>query len=170
MVVKDFSILKAFYDGDSTFYKFHYFSTWVQPIIWWTVLLTILIGIMICLSVMLRKQWIQNERLAYPIIQLPLEITHPDGRLFRSKMMWLVFAISGSIDLINGLNIFLPVLPQIPVRQAEIGQYLTEKPWSAIGWTPFYILSFSVGLGFLMPLKMSFSVWFFYFFGNSNGF
>ncbi len=164
MVVKDLSVLKAFYNGESTLYKFHHFSTWVQPIMWWAVLLTILIGIMICLSTLLRKQWIQNERLAYPIIQLPLDITHPDGRLFRSKMMWLGFAIAGSIDLINGLNVFLPVLPQIPVRQAEIGQYLTEKPWSAIGWTPFYILSFAVGLGFLMPLGMSFSVWFFYFF------
>ena len=94
----------------------------------------------------------------------PLEITYPNGRLFKSKMMWLGFAIAGSIDLINGVHVFLPVLPQIPVRQVEIGQYVTEKPWAAIGWTPLYILSFAVGLGFLMPVSMSFSVWFFYLF------
>ena len=33
-----------------------------------------------------------------------------------------------------------------------------------MGWTPIYILSFGVGLGFLMPLEMSFSLWFFYLF------
>jgi len=52
----------------------------------------------------------------------------------------------------------------VPVRQAEIGRYFTESPWNAIGWTPLYILSFAVGLGFLMPLEMSFAVWFFYLF------
>ena len=48
-----------------------------------------------------------RERLAYPIVQLPLEMTRPDGRLFRSKMMWLGFAIAGGINLINGLSVFL---------------------------------------------------------------
>ena len=164
LVINDTSVLPAFYFGESTFYTFHHLSTWFRPIMCWAILLIILTGIMICLSALLSKQWIRNERLAYPVIQLPLEITYPNGRLFKSKMMWLGFAIAGSIDLINGVHVFLPVLPQIPVRQVEIGQYVTEKPWTAIGWTPLYILSFAVGLGFLMPVSMSFSVWFFYLF------
>ena len=158
LVINDTSVLPAFHSGESTFYTFYHLSTWFRPIMCWAVLLIILTGIMICLSALLSKQWIRNERLAYPVIQLPLEITYPNGRLFKSKMMWLGFAIAGSIDLINGVHVFLPVLPQIPVRQVEIGQYVTEKPWAAIGWTPLYILSFAVGLGFLMPVSMSFSV------------
>ena len=79
-------------------------------------------------------------------------------------MLWAGFAIAGSIDLINGIHAFFPAFPEIPVRKADLGIYFTEKPWNAIGWTPIYILSFGVGLAFLMPLEMSFSLWFFYLF------
>lgn len=164
MVVDNFSTLEGFYEGESTFYTPHHFRHWIWPTVWWTAFLTGLTWVMICLSVLLKKQWIEHERLSYPIIQLPLEMTRPDGRLFKSKMMWLGFAIAGGIDLINGLHVFFSVFPEIPVRQAEIGHYFTEKPWNAMGWTPLYILSFAVGLGFLMSLEMSFSIWFFYFF------
>ena len=106
---------------------------------------------MICLNILVRRQWIERERLAYPIVQLPLEMTRPDGRLFRSKMMWLGFAIAGGINLINGFHFFFPALPELPVRHAEIGQYFTQKPYNAIGWTPVYIRSFAIGLAFLTP-------------------
>jgi len=158
------SSLKDFYEGESTLYTKAHLQDWLRPIFWWTVFLTGLIWVMICLSALLRKQWIERERLVYPIVQLPLEMTRSDGWLFKSKMMWIGFAISGGIDLINGLHALFPALPEIPVRQAEIGRYFTGKPWNAIGWTPLYILPFGVGLGFLMPLEMSFSAWFFYLF------
>ena len=102
--------------------------------------------------------------LTYPIVRLPIEMTHSDGRLFKNKMLWAGFAIAASIELINGIHAFFPTFPEIPVRKVDLGIYFTEKPWSAIGWTPLYILSFGVGLAFLMPLEMSFSLWFFYFF------
>ena len=89
--------------------------------------MTVLIWVMICIDVFLRRQWVENERLSYPIVQLPLEMTRLDGRLFKSKMMWLGFAIAGGINLINGVHVLFPELPEIPVRHAEIGQYFTPK-------------------------------------------
>ena len=164
LVADNILSLEDFYRGDTTFYTERHLRDWLRSILWWTVFLTVLIWVMICLDVLLRKQWIERERLTYPIIRLPLEMTHSDGRFFKSKMMWIGFAIAGGIDLINGLHVFLPILPEIPVRKAEIGRYFTEKPWDAIGWTPLYILPFGVGIGFLMPSEMSFSLWFFYLF------
>ena len=164
LIMDHLSSLTGFYEGDSTFHVGMHFRSWLRPILWWTVFLTVLIWVMICLNILLRRQWIERERLAYPIVQVPLEITRTDGRLFKSKMMWLGFAISGGIDLINGIHALVPSFLEIPIRHAEIGQFFTEKPWSAVGWVPVYILSFAVGLAFLMPLEMSFSVWFFYLF------
>ena len=160
--------LKPFYDGESTIYTMVHLKGWLRPILWWTLFLTVLIWVMICLDVFLRKQWIERERLSYPIVQLPLEMTRLDGRLFRSKMMWLGFAIAGGINLINGFHVLFPEIPEVPVRHAEIGQYFTQKPWSSIGWTPVYIRSFAVGLAYLMPLEMSFSIWFFYWFWKAQ--
>lgn len=164
MTLNDLSVLQDFYDGDTTFYTKKYLVAWWKPIFWWTVLLSVLIWIMICIDLLLRKQWIDRERLTYPIVRLPIEMTHQDGRLYKNKMLWIGFAIAGGIDLINGIHAFLPVFPEIPMRKFDLGVYFTEKPWNAMGWTPIYILSFGVGLAFLMPLEMSFSLWFFYLF------
>ena len=164
----DEASLKLFYDGESTVYRKAHLLGWLRPILWWTIFLTVLIWVMICIDVFLRRQWIENERLTYPIVQLPLEMTRLDGRLFKSKMMWLGFAIAGGINLINGIHVLFPEFPEVPVRHAEIGQYFTQKPWNSIGWTPIYIRSFAVGLAYLMPLEMSFSVWFFYWFWKAQ--
>ena len=164
MTLSDVSVLQDFYDGDTTFYTKRYLYAWWEPILWWTLFLSVLIWVMICIDLLLRKQWIEREKLTYPIVRLPIEMTHSDGRLFKSKMLWVGFAIAGGIDLINGIHVFFPVFPEIPVREFNLGAYFTEKPWDAIGWTPIYILSFGVGLAFLMPLEMSFSLWFFYLF------
>lgn len=164
MTLSDLSVLQDFYDGDTTFYTKKYMTAWWEPILWWTLFLSVVIWVMICIDLLIRKQWIERERLTYPIVRLPIEMTHSDGRLFKNKYLWTGFAIAGGIDLINGIHAFFPVFPEIPVRKADLGVYFTEKPWDAMGWTPVYILSFGVGLAFLMPLEMSFSLWFFYLF------
>ena len=164
MTLSDLSVLQDFYDGEASFYSTRYLAAWWEPVLWWTIFLSVVIWVMICLDLLLRKQWIERERLTYPIVRLPIEMTHSDGQLFKNKMLWAGFAIAASIDLINGIHAFFPTFPEIPVRKVDLSIYFTEKPWSAIGWTPVYILSFGVGLAFLMPLEMSFSLWFFYFF------
>ena len=164
LTIDNLSSLKGFYQGETDLYTGGYLKYWLRPIFWWTVLLTALIWIMICLDSILQKQWMERERLSYPIIQLPLELTQPKGRFFKSKAMWIGFAIAGGINLINGLHVLVPALPEIPIRNAEIGQYFTEKPWDAMDWTPIFILPFAVGIGFLMPSEMSLSLWFFYLF------
>ena len=40
--------------------------------------------------VILRKQWIERERLIFPLAQLPLEMTKKS--FFKNKLMWLGFA------------------------------------------------------------------------------
>ena len=138
LVINDTSVLPAFYSGESTFYTFHHLSTWFRPIMCWAVLLIILTGIMICLSALLSKQWIRNERLAYPVIQLPLEITYPNGRLFKSKMMWLGFLMPVSMSFsvwffylfwkferVLGQAMGLGVLPRFPYERSQVmGGYL----------------------------------------------
>ena len=46
----------------------------------------------------------------------------------------------------------------------DLGKFFTEKPLSAIGYTPVAFYPFAVGLSFFIPLSLSFSIWFFYLF------
>jgi len=164
LTIGDTAKIDDWYQGESTFYTKEHVLLWLRPIFWWTAALTAVIGVMLCLDVLLRRQWIEHEKLSYPIVQLPLAMTQPETPFFKSRVMWIGLAIGAMINLINGLHMLYPSLPGIPLRQMNLGVYFTDKPWNAIGWTPLYILPFAVGLGYLMPLEMSFSIWFFYLF------
>ncbi|MBI1929266.1 hypothetical protein HYR99_34100 [Candidatus Poribacteria bacterium] len=164
LVVDDPQVLKGLYQGESTLYFAPYLKAWLTPVFWWSILLFALMLVMVGLNIIISRQWIQHERLSYPIIQLPLAMTKAGGQLafFRSKLLWLGIATSGGIDLINGMHAFFPAIPLLPVRTIEIGRLFTDDPWRAMGWTPICFFPFVIGLSFFMPLDLSFSCWVFY--------
>ncbi len=75
MTLDDVSVLQDFYDGDTTFYTKKYMAAWWEPVLWWTLFLSVVIWVMICIDLLIRKQWIEHERLTYPIVRLPIEMT-----------------------------------------------------------------------------------------------
>ncbi len=154
-----------FYRGETTFFTEAYIKSWIRPMIAWSFLICLLFFMLLCLSVIIRKQWVENERLAYPIIQLPLEMARPTSGFFRNKVMWIGFGVAGAISLINGLNFLYPTIPLIPIKaDYDLGRFFTEAPWNAIGSLPVRFYPFLIGLSFLIPLDLTFSTWFFYLF------
>lgn len=168
LAIDNKNVLKEYYEGGSTLYMIEHIKAWLTPVIVWTSLICALIFVMLCINVILRKQWIEKEKLAYPIIQLPLEMTSARTPFFRNKLMWIGFAIAGGYDLINGLHFFFPLVPNLRFKPFDIGHLFTEKPWNAIGHTPISLRPFVVGLVFLIPLDLSFSCWFFYLFWKAQ--
>lgn len=156
--------LFGLYKGKTTLYELDYIKAWIKPILFWCGFILALLFVMLCINVIIRRQWIDKEKLSYPITQLPLEMMREEGGFLRNKLMWIGFVIAGGINVINGLNFFYPFVPAIPVKIHDISHFFTEKPLSAIGWTPISFYPFVLGLGFLMPLDLSFSCWFFYIF------
>jgi hypothetical protein len=164
LLVDDPKAVRNFYEGGVNFFSEGYLFSWLTPILIWTVIVFLLLFIFLCLTAILRRQWVQSERLSYPIVQIPLEITSPFSPIWRSRMFWIGFCIAASIDLINGLHFYYPILPEIPVRRYNLANYFTRKPFNAIGSTPLRFQPYLIGLGFLIPLDLSFSVTFFYLF------
>ena len=164
LTVDDMGVLKGLYEGDESLFDWHTIRAWLTPVAWWSLLLMSLILVMLGLNTLIRKQWMEHERLAYPIIQLPLAMSENAGsaQFFRNPMLWIGIAIGGGVDLINGLHAFVPAIPLLPIRTVEIGALFTERPLSAIGWTPVCFFPFVIGLSYLMPLDLAFSCWFFY--------
>ena len=168
LVVSEENLIRGFYEGETSFYTKEILTAWIGPTLWWTAFIMALGLIMICLNVIVRKQWTEHEKLAYPIIQLPLAITEGGGtsKFFKNRMLWMGFGIAALLDIINGLSYFYPQIPRIPVRHNHynLGRYITEKPWNAMGSIPVPFYPFVIGLGFLLPMDLSFSLWFFYIF------
>lgn len=169
LTVSDKSVLTDYYGGESTLYESYKIKAWLIPALWWIGLFFALLFVMLCINVIVRRQWMEREKLAYPIARLPYELTGEETRkaLFRNKLFWIAFGIVGVIDIVNVLNYFYPTVPNLYVR-TNLNQFFTEKPFSAIGWTPFAFYPFIIGLGYFMPLDLSFSCWFFYLFRKSQ--
>ena len=137
-------------------------NTGLIPAISWTFLVLVITILLLCITVILRRPWTEQEKLTYPIIQLPLSMSNPKTRLFHSRLFWIGFAVAAIVDIINGLNYLYPSVPYIPVRGIRLDHYFTEKPWNAIGWTPIRFRFFMIGMTYLLPLDLSISCWFFY--------
>lgn len=162
--VSDPAVLKPLYEGRSSLYSHGYWRFWLMPIVYWMMFIMVLVFVMMCINTLVRKQWMDRERLSFPIVQLPVSMTEPKGELWKNKLFWLGFAIAFGIDLNNGLAMWFPYFPEIVVRHVNVGSAFTTKPWNAIGWTPYSFYPFVIGLGFLLPADLLFSCWFFYFF------
>ena len=160
--VSDKHVLEGYYQGFSTFYIRPNLFAWLPVIFWWSLFLFVLHLMMLCLNAILRKQWVESERLSYPIIQLPVEMTQGQERFFKSTWMWLGFALGITINMINGLNFLFPHVPSLGGKLYDLQLLLTERPWNAIGWSPLAVFPFGVGLSFFIPLDLSFSCWAFW--------
>ncbi|MGQ9611104.1 MAG: DUF6785 family protein [bacterium] len=164
LTVPDKSILRDFYEGQSTFYTVERIKVWILPLVSWTFFLLFLILIMICINIFIKKQWIERERLSYPIIHIPCSIVGFGGsKLFSNKMFWIGFCLAGGIDLYNGMAYLFPSLPFFHIKY-EISHLFPMKPWNAMGWTNFALFPFAIGLGYMIPVDLSFSCWFFFLF------
>jgi len=141
-------------------------GAWMVPLLSWTVLLLAAFVAMLSLMTMFRRQWVERERLTFPIVHLVMEIAGGDRpaaalSFFKSGAMWAGFAIAAIYNVMNILNAWNPAVPAMG-RGKDLGALFTERPWSAIrpltiAWRPE-----NFGLGYLVPTDITFSVWVFY--------
>ena len=164
LTIRDRDVLRAFHLGGESIFSWRYLRAWAKPTFWWCTFTFVLLFVMQCINVIIRKQWVEDERLAYPIVQLPYELAINTSSFLTSKPMWCGFAIAAFISLINGLHILYPEIPSIPNKYIPLHSLFTEKPWSALRRDGFAIIiyPFAVGLGFLMPLDLLLSCAFFF--------
>ena len=164
LTISDSKVAYGYYEGEMNLYTTEQLIGWISPVLWWTSFVFVLVFGMFCINVIVRKQWIEHEKLSYPIIQLPLQMTEIQQQgFFRNRVMWLGFAIAGALALLNGLNFLFPIVPELRTRIRSF-QLFTDNPWNAMGRIPLSFYPFAIGLGFFIPLDLSFSCWFFFWF------
>ncbi len=158
LAVADKGVLSGYYEGDSTLYTKQHLLGWLTPVMNWFAFLFVMLFVMVCITVIVRKPWTEDEKLAYPIIQLPARMTS-DG-FFTNRLMWIGFGLVAAFDVVNGLHHVFPAIPSVYEKAYRFR--FTEKPFSAMGWLRLGIYPFVLGIGFLIPLDLLFSSWFFF--------
>ncbi len=161
LTITDRKILQGYFEGDDSFWQPRYMEAWLWPIVAWSVLVIVLLFIMLCINIIIRKQWIDHEKLSYPLTTLPVELLGNTSNLFRNKLIWLGFGIAFGLEIMGGLNYLFPVIPSLKIKYLL---FFEDRPWNAMGRLPVYVYPFAIGLGYLMPLDLALSFWGFYLF------
>lgn len=164
LMVDDKNVLEGFYTYGENFYEPKVFYTWLRPLLFWTAFLIVLYFCMVCINILLRKQWIEREKLAFPIAQPPLGLMSPLHSSLKNKFFWYGFGGAALLSLMNGLHRLYPIFPGPTYGKFDLGILFTEKPWNAIDAVYVEFLPFIMGLAFFIPISLSFSIWFFYWF------
>jgi hypothetical protein len=175
IAVKDQNALNGFYWGNS-----HVpWSVWEKPMIAWVAFLVIFALATLCIVFILRRQWIDRERLAFPTVIVPTEMIRDSEGFFSSRLLWMGFALPFLVDVMNTMHMNYPSFPYLPTRttdQPDLLNFFTVPPFNAIGSTPISIYPFVIGIAYLLSVEMTFSCWFFwlvtkceYIFGAATG-
>ena len=145
-------------------------AAWLVPLGAWTAIIFALYTMLGCLGVMVRAQWAEREALAFPLLQLPLRMTEdvdkPSGGIgafFRSPTMWIGFGVAVFIQLLNGLHLYFPDVPELPLSLGT-GNLFTEAPWNQIGQLQLRVWPVVVGITYLLTSEISLSLWVFFLF------
>lgn len=139
---------------------------WIPVFLWWGLLFGMLIGLTLSLSILLRQHWVESERLAFPLVYIPIEMARePESGLLnaflRNRLMWLGCGLAIFIHLLNGLHSYCYAIPNIPL-QWDMSTSFPDRPWNALGIGGIEIFLSVIGLMFLVPTEVSFSVWGFF--------
>ena len=158
---QDFDVIKHLYEGLPAGQAIPW-ASWIVPLGAWFSLFGALSLMMIFMSVILHRQWSANERLAYPMIQLPRQmIEEGDNPLkhikpfFRSPAMWAGFAVPFVLFGLTGLHHYFPIVPDYPFSHGGIELFEGVR-------LPLVVSFAWIGFFYLVDLNIVFSIWFFY--------
>ncbi len=136
-------------------------DAWVTPLLWWLAFFAALTGALVCLAVILRRQWAQHERLVYPLVAVAVDLASPPAggqglpRMMRGGLFWAGFALTFGVISWNILTYFSPLFPPVPIQ----GQWVVFIRSVPRIHTKINFLT--MGFAYFASLDLLFSIWFF---------
>ena len=139
---------------------------WVHVFIYWGLLFAMLTGLFMCVCAIAAKQWIDRERLTFPLVYIPIEMSREPEKgtsnsFLQNRLMQLGCLVTIVIHGLNGLHSYWFAIPNVPL-QWEFPNAFPDLPWSALGIGGLDVFLSVVGIMFLVPAEVSFSAWFFF--------
>jgi hypothetical protein len=162
-------VTKRFYEGLRSGETIPW-GDWIVPLTAWGVLVLLVVFAFLCLATILRRQWVDNEKLSFPLVQPPLELVRETAEhsIFRNKLLWGGVLLPLFVFTLNGLHGVYPNLPLIKLEET-LNEYLVNPPWNQLYYTPLYFSFAAIGFFFLLPSELLFSLWFFALFARVQG-
>lgn len=127
LVLSDRAAARVFYEGLQSGQSIPW-AAWLSPLFWWGSFILILLFVGACIVVMLRKQWVEHERLQFPLGEVGLHLISLGERTEGGIDRWIrVGAAVMSFVMAWNIVSFWGVWPPVPIM-AEHSQTLTLDP------------------------------------------
>ena len=161
-IVTDRAAIVPFYEGMLGTGSIPW-RAWATPFFWWGTFFGALLLASFCLSILLRKQWMEHERLAFPIAAVLLELTGVSGSrgtlqaLVRTPLFRIGFWSVFGLLTWNMGSWFAPALPVIPMLVRHTVPIARGFPSFR-----FKILPMTIGFGYFTRSEVLLSIWLFH--------
>ena len=115
----------------------------------------------LCLNSVVRRRWADEEKLPFPMNTLPVQLAEERFGLLRNRLFWLAVAVSAGLGVWNIAVGFVPSLPGVPLTFDYTTYVQNNQPWNLIRYPGWNWGPWSLGVCYLMPLDLAFSLLFF---------
>ena len=164
LMVHNVDIVKKFYEGGGRNEPIPW-TAWQPVFLAWLPFVWALFLVMISLMIVMRKQWVEHERLIYPLMQVSLAMTE-QGRygervspFFKNPVMWAGFAIPALWGTLHGLYNYFP--ETIPIAKEIDPLHLRLSIFHGVA-DMYVLLRFNIiGFFYFLKTEIAFSLWFF---------
>ncbi len=166
--LSDYESARRFYEGLQPGQDIPW-SVWTTPVLWWFCLFAALLLIGACIVVIFRRQWMEYERLRFPMAEAALRLTGTSEasrdqprfglfreRLFQAGLLLTFSAMAWNCAAYWGALSPLPIDPGA-VTTLEIAPYFPG--------IPLHLNLYALSFAFFAPAEILFSLWFFQLFG-----
>ncbi len=161
LAVRDKGAVSHFFEGYGVAVPWQF---WARPLLTWSLFLLPFLVANVCLCALFERVWVQNERLAFPLVALPLEALRPNATVADALVLRRMVAFGMAFPLLlHGFGVahaYLPDIPCVPFFN-DVSAMVNDPPWTSL--RPLYVNLYPllIGLTFLAPTDVTFSVWFF---------
>lgn len=137
---------------------------WVVPLAVWTPFFLALYWMVLCFGALLAHRWEAEEKLLYPLVQVPLEVAEAEPRatspVLRHPLMWLAFSVVMAHYTLGTIHGYWPSVPYIELDQRS--RMVFSGPWSAFNGVLLFVRFDMIGIAYLLTAEVGFSLWFFF--------
>ena len=164
LVIQDPQATGALYEGLGQGASIPW-RVWMPVLLGWLPFLASLFVVMIATMAILRRQWVDNERLIFPLTVVPLAMTEVGrrgealGPFYRNPVMWAGFVVPAAWGTLHGLYNYFPeifVLAQ-DVDMLHVVIPIFRNTSKLLIYFRFNILGFF----YFLKTEIAFSLWFF---------
>lgn len=146
------------------------YLAFLRPFLTWGVFVFAFFGGLLAMVLVVRRQWVENERLPFPLAQIQLSLIAPPERgkwlneTLSRQGFWLAFGAMFALHIYNGLMLYFKQESIVITTGFDLQTLFTERPFNYVegNFIKANLYFTAAAVTFFLNRAVGFSLWFFY--------